>query len=230
MNYVVAVLAVVIYSAGIIFLTKPITNLGLHRFLLCVFFGMISAFIALGSEFLWNYFLGDFIISHPSLVFLESFIGVSLIEETAKWLWLVLIISQWKNFRFLTDGIFYTCGIAAGFSLIEGGLYATLNVNMIMRSITAVPVHFLLAVSMGFLFARYQLGHDRFLWPSWLVPIVLHGLYDFFILQPYAETLIGAALLVLAGSLFLSIWICRIALTADRLKLAILKTEEERRN
>ncbi|HUR31822.1 MAG TPA: PrsW family glutamic-type intramembrane protease [Saprospiraceae bacterium] len=225
MNYIIAIVSVLIYGVIIWWLIKSRPKTTLLLPLLCVFFGILSAMISLGLEFLWNYFLGSFIGSHHSLIFVESFFGVALLEEGSKWIWLVFIISRWKNFNLYTHGILYACGIAAGFNLVEGILYATIEtdaLNMVLRSFTAVPVHFLFAIVMGFLFARYKIEGNRFFWFSLLIPVILHGLYDFFILQQYADLLTGAALLVLIGCLCLSVWVVNIALKADKLRIIYL--------
>ena len=225
MNYLIAVLSVVVYSLVLFGLIKSAIRRRIFSLLLCVFFGVLSAGASIGLEYFWNYFFGAFISSHSSLIFIESFIGVSLIEEGTKWLWLVVLISRWDFFDFYTDGILFACGIAAGFNLVEGAIYASLEldpISMLVRSFTAVPMHFLFAIVMGFLFARFRLEGNQFFWFSLLIPVVLHGLYDFFILQSYAELLIGAALLVLIGCLFLSVWVIRIALKADKLRMVPL--------
>ena len=224
MNHAIVIASVIIYSCGIYLLLRPASVLRIFTLSVFVLFGILSAVISLGLEYAWNRLLGDFILSHHSLVFVESFIGVSLIEETSKWLWLVVVFSRWPNINFYSDGILAACGIAAGFNLIEGNLYAIMEtdpVDMVIRSFTAVPVHFLFAIVMGFLYARHRIDGRGYFWFSILIPVVLHGLYDFFILQQYAELLMGISLLVLLGCLMLSIWICRIASKADKLRMAI---------
>lgn len=219
MTHAIACLAVILYS---LFVYRFIRSLSpdLKGVLVCVLFGIGAGVAAIGLEFSWNYLLGDFISSHHALIFLESFVGVALIEELCKWLFFVIIISRWKKFDTYTDGILYACGIAAGFNLIEGNIYAYVEVNhvdMLIRSITAVPAHFFFGIVMGYLFSRHQLDGPGYLWASLFIPAVLHGLYDFFILQQYAELLIGAALLVLIGCLSLSVWVCRMAMRADKI-------------
>lgn len=224
MNHIIAVGSVLIYSVGIYLLMRSSSGVRLWQLLLCIVLGVFSAIIALGLEYVWNYFLAGFIQSHHSLIFIESFVGVGLIEEISKWIFLVAVVSRWRSFNFYADGILYACGIAAGFNFVESNIYAAIEsdpIHMVIRSFTAVPVHFLFAIVMGFLFARYKLEGSGFFWYSLFIPVILHGLYDFFILQPYAELLIGAALLVLIGCLSLSIWICRVAVKADKLRMAI---------
>ncbi|MGB4849048.1 MAG: PrsW family glutamic-type intramembrane protease [Saprospiraceae bacterium] len=223
MIYTVSLISVLIYSLLILWLVRSASNEKPGKLFFCVFLGMVSAGVALLAEYFWNIFLGDFIANHRSLIILESFLGVGGIEETAKWLWLVFVVYRWRSFDRYTDGILYTCALAAGFNLVEGFLYIRSDwglMNILIRSFTAVPVHFLFAIIMGFLFARYKFENYTFLWSSIMIPVMLHGLYDFFILQQYTELLMGGAILVFAGCLSLSIWVCRNALRADRLKFS----------
>ncbi|MEP6793461.1 MAG: PrsW family glutamic-type intramembrane protease [Saprospiraceae bacterium] len=223
MIYIVSFVSVLVYSLLIFWLVRSSTNEKPVRLLFCVLLGMVSAAVALLAEYFWNLLFGDFIAAHRSLIIIESFIGVGLIEETTKWLWLVFVAYRWGSFDRYSDGILYACGIAAGFNLVEGLLYIRNDgelMNILVRSFTAVPVHFLFAIIMGFLVARYKFENRKFLWFSIGIPVVLHGLYDFFIFQQYTELLMGGAMLVFAGCLSLSIWVCRNALRADRLKLS----------
>ncbi|HZV70520.1 MAG TPA: PrsW family glutamic-type intramembrane protease [Saprospiraceae bacterium] len=222
MIYTVSFLSVFIYCVLIYGLVGSSSKEKPLRLFFCVLMGAVSASLALVAEYFWNFFLGDFIALHPSLILLESFIGVGFFEEAAKWLWLVFVAYHWKTFDRYTDGILYACGIAAGFNLVEGSLYVSHDtefMNHIVRGFTAVPVHFLFGIIMGFLFARYKLESRKFFWLSLVIPILLHGLYDFFIFQQYTDLLMGGAILVFAGCLSLSVWVCRNALRADRLRL-----------
>ncbi|MEP6645510.1 MAG: PrsW family glutamic-type intramembrane protease [Saprospiraceae bacterium] len=222
MIYLVSFSSVIVYSVLIYWLVHRTSDERPSSFLICVLMGAASAGVALILEYLWNYFLGNFIASHRSLIFFESFVGVGLIEESAKWAWLALVIYRWVSFNRYSDGILYACGIAAGFNLVEGFLYITTDddlQNIFIRSFTAVPVHFLFGILMGFFWARYRLEHQSvFFWISLLLPLLIHGLYDFFILQQYTELLMGGSLLVFIGCLSLSIWVCRNAIRADRLR------------
>ncbi len=221
MIFLIVAVSVFVYCALILFFIYRSTSQPRGKLLICFGFGILSAGLALGLEFLWNEFAGDFIASHLAFVFIESFIGVGLIEEGAKWMWLVTIIHRWSQSLRYSDGIVFSVAIAGGFSLAEGVVYAFLDAgigDMVIRGLTAVPVHFLFGIIMGFLYARYRIESNRFFWFSLLVPVFLHGLYDFFILQEFTELLMGAAILVLLGSLALSIWVCRVAMRADRLR------------
>lgn len=221
MTYLVVALSVFVYCALILFFIYRSTRQPRRLLLLCIGFGILSAAMAVGLEYLWNEIAGDFTASHSAFVFIESFVGVGLIEEGVKWMWLVTVIRQWSGPLRYSDGIVFATAIAAGFSLAEGVVYALLDTgirDMVIRGLTAVPVHYLFGIIMGFLYSRYMIESRRFFWPSLLIPSFLHGLYDFFILQEFTELLMGAAILVLLGSLALSIWVCRVAMKADRVR------------
>ena len=220
MIYFLAVFPVLIYSLSIFWLVRSASDKAFLRLLFCVFMGMLSAGMALVLEYLWNLFMGDFIASHRSLIIVESFIGVSAIEETAKWVWLVFIIYHWGSYGRYSDGILYACGIAAGFNLVEGLLYVWTDdniMNVVVRGITAVPVHFLFAIIMGFLFARFKLERRVFFGYQSLALSFYMVFMIFSFYSSMLTLLVGGAILVFAGCLSLSIWVCRYALHADRL-------------
>jgi RsiW-degrading membrane proteinase PrsW (M82 family) len=219
MIYVIPLVSVLIYGTILFWAIGRKSQESPKQLLWCVAMGGAAAMISLSIEYGWLLLTWSFAESHHAFVFLESFIGVALVEESAKWIWLWLVIRRWQAFNQYVDGVLYVCGIAAGFNLVEGYLYiltAHDMANMLIRSFTAVPAHFLFAVVMGFLFSRFQFESGRFLWFSLLIPFLIHGLYDFFILQQYTEVLMGGALLVLIGCLVLSIWLCRIAMRVDQ--------------
>lgn len=222
MNYALSILTVIFYGTIILWFLWRRRKEKPSYLLWCVAMGLGSALLALLLEYGWHLLFTDWIEAHSTFIFLESFIGVSLVEESAKWLWLILIIRRWRAFVAYVDGILFACGIAAGFNLFEGLLYAYTEQELssvVVRGLTAVPMHFLFAVVMGFLFARFKMESRRFLWFSLFIPVILHGLYDFFIFQQFTEALMGGAIVVLLGCLLLSLWICRTAIRADEMRL-----------
>ena len=151
--------------------------------------GCISTIPAILLEaiagFLINSTLGS---SGLIYAFVESFIGVALIEEGCKYLFLRL--GAWKrpefNYRF--DGVVYAVFVSLGFALIENisyifsfGLQVALS-----RALLAVPMHAVCGVYMGIWFgeAKMQQSYGQeglcksYLKKSLWLPIVLHGIYD----------------------------------------------------
>lgn len=219
MIYAVAPLFTALYAALLYWFLGRQSPEQWRNLLLCIGMGILSASAGWGLEYAWHLLTESFIESHPGFVFLESFVGVALIEEVVKWVWFPLVIRHWSIWKSYGQGVMYACAIAAGFNLVEGALYALAFEDvsyLVIRGLTAVPSHFLFAIIMGFLFARYRFETGRFFWYSLWIPVVLHGIYDFFVLQTFSETLMGGALLVLAGCLALSIWVCRTVLRVDQ--------------
>jgi RsiW-degrading membrane proteinase PrsW (M82 family) len=122
----------------------------------------------------------------------NAFIVAAVTEELFKFIALYLLIWNNRHFNEKFDGIVYACFISLGFAGIENILYVNdggMSVG-ITRAFTATPAHALFGVLMG-----YQFGLARF-YPeerSWrlfmaiLLPVLLHGIYDFILMsgQPY---------------------------------------------
>lgn len=118
----------------------------------------------------------------------NAFIVAGFIEESFKYLVLILIFWSNKNFNEKFDGIVYAVFVSLGFALIENFLYVFKNgydVGVI-RAFTAVPAHSLFAVSMGFFLGRAKFyPKKRFadLFLALLIPIIFHGIYDFILMS-----------------------------------------------
>ncbi|NTV88744.1 MAG: PrsW family intramembrane metalloprotease [Clostridiales bacterium] len=125
------------------------------------------------------------------ITLLYAFIGVALVEEGLKYA--ILKGAAWKKCEFFNqkyDAIVYAVFISLGFATVENTLYVFQNgyATGLIRAITAVPAHAIFATAMGYFmgFARFlPKGRERTrkLVLSFLVPILLHGLYDFFLMS-----------------------------------------------
>ncbi|MCF8563700.1 PrsW family intramembrane metalloprotease [Alicyclobacillus tolerans] len=92
------------------------------------------------------------------------------------------------------DSIVYSGAVALGFASVENILYVTSSgfSTAILRSVTAVPAHFMFGILMGNMFARSLFyGKSRAL--AYILPALAHGVYDAFALT---NTWIGDGLLV----------------------------------
>lgn len=134
------------------------------------------------------------------------FVGVALVEEGLKWIFLVWITQKNKNFNCLFDGLIYAVFVSLGFAAFENILYVLENgwVNAVMRAILSVPGHMFFAVMMGYYYSRWNITkkaaeaeaelvslniiekrvtpefdykRDRIM--SILVPVLFHGTYNF---------------------------------------------------
>lgn len=159
--------------------------------------------------------------------FLRAFISAATVEEVCKFLILYWIIWKREEFDEPFDGIVYAAFVGLGFAFIEDLMYIFESSNPlgtgIMRAFTAVPAHFFFGVIMG-----YNFGIAKFVplaYRPWrillaiLLPIVFHGLYDYFLMQ--AEWLNqngneGAASLFMVGFYVFDIILWRFAIRRIR--------------
>ena len=162
-----------------------------------------SIFLPYTTEIDGTHYLSGF--AFDLYTFVENFLVVAFVEEGLKWLVLMLIAKNNKNFNSLFDGLIYAVFVSLGFAGFENILYS-LNYGMstaLVRMVTAVPGHMFDAVIMGYWFSWYhikmlagsrerklkQIGvipqdikeysGKRDLVFSLLMPILAHGFYDF---------------------------------------------------
>lgn len=117
-----------------------------------------------------------------------AYFVVALSEEFTKFFFLRYVLFRRKEFNEPYDGIVYAIMIGMGFAAFENILYLSdggLNV-VLFRMVTAIPAHAIFAVSMGYHvgLAKFDLTHrDELLRKGLLFPILLHGTYDFLLMQ-----------------------------------------------
>lgn len=82
------------------------------------------------------------------------------------------------------DGVVYASSVAIGFATIENILYVTSNgfATAILRSVTAVPAHFMFGIIMGYYFGK-SLKHPGRKALAYIIPAICHGFYDTFALS-----------------------------------------------
>lgn len=114
-----------------------------------------------------------------------AFVVAGLVEESFKFLLFFLYIWKDREFDEMYDGIVYAVFISLGFATVENLAYvlSTGFNTAVVRSFTAVPAHALFAVAMGYYlgiakFAKPEYK-QRYKWLGFIIPIVLHGVYDF---------------------------------------------------
>jgi len=114
---------------------------------------------------------------------LAAFLAAAIPEEVFKFLVLERYAARHAAFDEPMDGMVYGVAASLGFATLENVLYVAdggLPVA-ILRALTAVPSHAFDGAIMGYFLARARLGGGGRgdVWKALLVPIVLHGLYDF---------------------------------------------------
>lgn len=151
------------------------------------FGGVLSIFIALAIAIPLGMFESAF-ASGFMQSFYKAFFCASIPEEIAKWLIFYWLIKKAVHFNQYYDGILYAIFISMGFALVENILYVMeggLSVAF-MRAILSVPGHMLFVIPMGYFLslAKFESGTEarRHKILSLLVPILLHGTFDFILM------------------------------------------------
>ena len=91
-----------------------------------------------------------------------------------------------KNFNEKFDGIVYAVFISLGFAAVENIMYVVKHgvPTGIIRAFTAVPAHALFGVCMGYFLGEAKFSQNRKgMLLSFIVPVALHGFYDFIIMS-----------------------------------------------
>ena len=133
-------------------------------------------------------------------IFLYSFIGIATVEEISKWILLYIGGYKSKHFNESYDVIVYSVFVSLGFAFLENVLFLineqTIDIYaVILRAISAVPGHACYGVFMGYylsLSKKDKLDNNKKIAQnnillSIIVPILLHGIYDFCLLVEIKE-------------------------------------------
>ena len=165
------------------------------------FFGALSTVSAMIIGVAGTSFTKMF-LSEGSLIYavIDNFIITALVEEGGKYF--VLKKCTWKHnaFNYTFDGVVYAVVTSLGFATLENILYlidGDLG-TAFMRGILSVPGHVIDAIYMGCYYgmARYEAacGNEaqskKNLRKALLVPIIIHGFYDFCLSTEYGILLL----------------------------------------
>lgn len=145
----------------------------------------------------------------------SAFVLVATTEELVKYLALLLYPYQRRFFSEPLDGIVYSIYIGMGFATLENVLYAyRYDISTtIVRALTAVPAHATFAAIMGYYIGKAKFD-DRHQKGKWLfrglfMAVLLHGLYDFFVLQEMDESLMILSMVILTASVLYTLELIR---------------------
>ena len=152
--------------------------------------GIIATFFALISERLFGALLAATVPTASVAYNVILYFGVVAIsEELAKFV--LLKKRTWNNgeFNCLYDGVVYATAVSLGFALWENISYVTMYgfSTALIRAVTAVPGHACFGVFMGVFYSLAKsndyLGNktasDFFNTLAVIVPVLLHGAYDY---------------------------------------------------
>lgn len=149
----------------------------------------------------------------PILTGLLAFGAIAPVEEILKWLALIFGAFVWRFFNEPFDGIVYSVMVGMGFATMENCYYLDIfgPETALLRAFTAVPAHLVFAIPVGYYagLAKFEpQERNHLLFRGLLVAILLHGTYDFLVLQNWTKWLgsVGALAVYLClyyfGALF----------------------------
>jgi len=127
----------------------------------------------------------------------DGFIVAGATEEAFKYFMVFILIWRNRNFNEKFDGIVYAVSVSLGFAAIENLFYVFSNNSMqvgILRAFTAVPGHTIFGIVMGFYLglARFsEKDRGKWLLRAFIVPFLLHGIYDFLIMSGHPVLLLA---------------------------------------
>lgn len=172
--------------------------------LLCFFLGILATIPAIVVQG-WAGTIAAIRTQSAAITFLSSFGIVAVSEEVAKCAFLLVGAFPRKFFNEPVDGIVYAVLVAMGFATVENLLYAN-NFGLhttVVRAFTAVPAHFVFAIVQGYFIGLAKFNPARrveLILQGLGLAILMHGIYDFLILQELS------AWLSVLGSV--SVYIC----------------------
>lgn len=136
-----------------------------------------------------NVLLMDLKVGEKYPLLFSAFVSSAANEEGMKLLFLAFLMHKNKEFNEPVDGIVYSVFIALGFAGAENIIYVlspTLGGvgTALQRAIFSVPGHGLFAIAMGYYYAywHYYKKGIQYLFLSFFVPWLLHGLFNFILL------------------------------------------------
>ena len=157
---------------------------------------------------------------------ISSFLSAAPVEEVLKFAVLYSLVYKMKDFNEPIDGIVYGVTVSLGFATLENIYYVYILYDnfdtssqslAILRSFSAIPAHAVFGATMGYFFMKYSfVKKQNNLALSMVVPILLHGSYNFF-----AHTYFIVSLLIVIIS-----WIILIR-AFSRLKKSQLQKKSE---
>lgn len=165
-----------------------------------------------------SYFILGIVVSILAIIFelylnkVDIFMGVikdlyiaffitAFTEEGLKAIILIPILLKDKDFNEKIDGIVYSVFLSLGFATVENIIYlmresSDLYLQLgITRGLISIPSHIMFAITMGYYISKYKFEEDKkkrnkYLAYSIIIPILLHGVFDFILMIGYRWAII----------------------------------------
>ena len=156
------------------------------KFFIAKAFGL-GILICFPAGYLNTYVLQTFTNNNPvNNALLVGFFAGGLVEELLKFFALLFYLPTQKKLKKF-DIVIFALFISLGFAVYENFGYVfnpsgTSFEIAFLRAFTAVPMHIFNGIIMGYFFEFYsKTGDNKFLGYTVLLPIILHGSYNFFV-------------------------------------------------
>jgi RsiW-degrading membrane proteinase PrsW (M82 family) len=182
MNLLILAIAPIIIIASYIYFRDKYEKEPIRLLLFALLAGALIVVPVLFVEGFLDHFTQAF--SGLGSAFWKAFVVAGFTEELFKYLALYLLVWRSPSFNDKFDGIVYAVYVSLGFAGVENILYvfeSGLQTGL-LRMVTAVPAHTIFGITMGFYFGMakfYEKERYSLKWKSFLIPLLLHGIYDF---------------------------------------------------
>jgi protease PrsW len=192
---------------------------------MCVALGAVSVLPVAVLEFWLLHHIA--FAANPLLAAGENALWIAAVpEETAKIAIIAAVALRSREFDEPMDGVVYGTAVGLGFAAVENFLYVKGSPQLVMvagiRGIMSVPFHGALGAIAGAFIASARFGgalgaHKGYGWPrtrlfvlAWVIPVVLHSLFDWCVFSVAALARQKAAAASASGggliSLILLVW------------------------
>ncbi len=158
--------------------------------------------------------------------FLMYFFVVAVAEELFKFLFMFAITWKSRHFDYVFDGVIYAVSSSLGFALLENIMYVFMQKSQlgflagmgtgVGRAFLAVPLHTSVAIFMGMFYGKAKeatFRHDFkkcawFITLSLVVPMLIHGFYDFCLDSSNHILMMVVFYTFVVGLYAFTIWMC----------------------
>jgi RsiW-degrading membrane proteinase PrsW (M82 family) len=160
--------------------------------------GILAIFPALIIESIFN-IADEFTFFHTIQgIGIKAFFFVALVEEFCKFIMLRFYAYRKPEFDEPFDGIVYAVMVGMGFATLENIFYVSQYgmVTGVFRMFLAIPAHATFAIAMGYFTGLAKFNREKrfsYLIKGLIVAILMHGFYDFLLMQKnFPQIAIGA--------------------------------------
>ena len=192
-SIIIGLIPIIVISLAIILIDKE--KEPVFSYIKCYLMGIFAVCIVLAIN---KYVIRYSLPKHPSalIFFIYSFVIVALVEELIKYIIILVSTKIDKNYNAHFDSIVYAAFVSLGFACFENIIYLfsqkLLIGAVIFRAIFSIPSHVIFGIFMGKYLELSKTKPNKkilFLFLSLLIPVLLHGLFDFLML--YVPSLIS---------------------------------------